>query len=284
MSTNDFQPATLRASLRSFVLEALSLADQVEALSAKLQPYGTDIRFLGGVCVADDAFTQWIKDLEKRVTEQYSGETTAEASLIYGNNGRYPCNGIPEDKDLRWEWCRAGNLAEYEPLLDKTLESIDFDVLSAEIKRQAGSMVGEGYKKAANLFAAFLGLTGYTPDPTLFKGNSLTFSWYFNNSITDRMDRTKGLGKLIDCASVVEQDAGITGLQQALDQIRRVIWEASSLEPLQNRTRMGNPAVLEGVTYKQKIKFSMAKDTADALLAFIAQFGDVDLTSTKLAA
>lgn len=288
----------LKANLLSFIRQALSLSSEIQRLSVEIADFGTDVRHLGGVSVVDDALREWLRKVEKAATAESGGnEYNFEISLS-NCDIRYP-RSVPDTYDrffrdggkgrnyrMAMIGAEQNGVDAVLEIVDEMLQLIDFEGIAGAISSQAKCLKGAGYAAAANNIAEFLGLSGYTPTPTELNRRGLVFYAYYGANV-DGMNKVNWTGDLSEVQKslvMAEQDTGISGVSLAVNQVYRVVFGTSGLNPIPLRTTAGIPGVLEALFFKNKTRFTLEGSRADALLSFVAEHASVDLKSFKNAA
>ena len=294
--TIEYRGHELKASLRAFINGALVCSQALAEQARKIEYYGVEIRFSGGVMVIDDALKEWAKRLETVATLENQAETKAEISLRDADL-RYPYS-VPCDRDREFSGtarrsfrddlirCLDTDVPAQMVIMDDLLTMVDFDAMARLIQSQAASLVKAGYEQAANEIAELLGFKGYTPKATKLTPRGLVFTSMYGgvNSGMDRFYFQQDLAKAADALRIAEADLGISGASGAISNVCQALSRYPSFETIPSRTVLGITGVLSALVFKGKTEFTVEASRADALLSFIAQYGSVELPVLTAAA
>lgn len=290
--------ADLKENLLTFIRQALALSSEITRLSNAIADYGVDVRHMGGVTVIDSALREWLRVVEKTASAENGGdEYNFEISLV-DCELRYPSSvpeaydrvfrDVSEPRNFRMQMISAEQDGVYAVMniVSDMLDLIDFEAMADAIASQAKSLKAAGFTAAANDIARFLGLEGYTPTPTELTRRGLVFYAYYGANV-DGMNKVNWTGDLVEVEKslrMAEKETGVGAVSQAVNQVYRVVFECTGLDPIPLRTTAGIPGVLEAVFFKNKTRFTLEGSRADALLSFIAEHASVDLKPFKQAA
>ncbi len=282
---NDVTPSELKQSLKDFITRALKLGHEMRVMAAKLEAFGPDVRFRSfGVCLVDDCLSRWITNIEKQATDENAAGTSAEIRLCYIDAINYPTS-VPGGGfysrviTLRDKWMDAeGSLETQFELLELLLADIRFDAMAKNIREQAGALVSAGYRQAADKIAGFLGLVGRSSKAPTLTDRGYVFESYHGGSSRgmERYDFMRELSSVADEVAVAEEYTGISGVQAALSNMHLQLFRADNNIDLPAQYSMGSPGVLSAKVFKNKTRFVLEQERADALLSFITEYGNTD--------
>jgi hypothetical protein len=287
--TIEYSGHELKASLRAFISGALVCSQALAELAKKIEFYGVEVRFSGGVLVIDAALKEWAKRLEGVATIENQAETQAVISLR-NDHLRYPYS-VPCDRDREFSGtarrsfrddlnrCSDTDNLSQMVIVDELLTMVDFDAMARLIQSQAASLVKAGYEQAANEIAELLGFKGYTPKTTKLTPRGLVFTSMYGgvNNGMDRFYFQQDLAKAVDALRIAEADLGISGTSRAISNVCQALSNYPGFETIPSRTVLGISGVLSAVVFKGKTEFTVEASRADALLSFIAQYSSIDL-------
>jgi hypothetical protein len=164
-----------------------------------------------------------------------------------------------------------GNSISLMDAIDSFLKSYDFELLVSELERLSVGLEQKGLREAADRIANDLGLNRDYGREHLPKRTAryLVFSrWLYADSFGGYGYRTtEDLHNLAKAFGAAEEDAGLAGLEQSMDEIVRVIGDAR--EKLPSRTKIGEDNAVEAVVYKEKLELRVNHDVGDGILAFV---------------
>lgn len=283
----NYTGAELRAHLVNFVREGLVAYLEAQERVGTLQSYYfADIRFPGAVTIVDSMLAGWAEELAGQASRQNNDGTDAAITFTLPSDGiKYPWRIA--DTGLFHAWLDLGDsrpLEDYMAMLDRTLEQTDFEAMAKSIDRQAASLVDLGLKSAARDVADFMNLTHRFRGAKL-KASGLEFEHTGGGEYEGRSRYflQQSIGEAISGFVIAERETGIDGLEDGILAVLKSFNDWSSIEPIPSRTKFGLGPVTATV-FKDKTKFVIASDVADALLSFVALHGDIEIPDLKAAA
>jgi len=277
----------LKAHLRSFLLQAITLGEESQRLAARMAPFGCDLSPVRGIRAADSALRTWVRAVEAQASEEYAEGTGAVLRLADIEGLSFP-NTVPDvgfsadrTESMRWDWIVAEkrDLKAQTEVMDKLLESIDFLTLEKGLQIEADGLAEKGKRDAADALANFLNLTGYARKPTALKPKGLMFTLHYGGTQEglDRYDFRGVLTQTADAIRIAEDETGIAGLGSTLNGIASELSRTVSHKNIPSRTQMGVPGLLSVTIFKNHSEFVMESSRADALLSFVAMYSTREL-------
>lgn len=241
--------------------------------------YNVEVSIPFAIEIADQLIASWAKGLIEQASRENNGGLNSEVTLpCPGDGSDYP---RMVDHPHRHKWVnleRSGFIEEHMALFDAVMKPVDFEIIAKTIKDQAGKLVDLGMKSAARDIASFLNLMPRGSFPVL-KTAGLEFSKYGGGS-SEGMDRyylIRDLEEALSSLSIAERESGINGVRRSVADIMGQLHRYGVIEDIPTRTKLGNPGILSATVFKNKTKFILSRDHADALLSFIALHGDIEL-------
>ena len=276
----EFTGSELKEHCRSFFEAGMQKFLSFSTTGHQLESFhGIEIRIPYGMEAAESLLATWQRELVEQASKENNGGLNAEIRLPNpGDGSDYP-RKIDDPYRMKWiDLKRDGFLEEHMALFDQVMKPVDFNLIEKAIKDQAGSLVDLGMKSAARDLTSFLNLMPRGENPAL-KPGGLEFSKYGGGS-SEGMDRyylIRNLEEALPSLDIAERDTGIDGICDAVSRIARELHGYGMIQTIPSRTKFGNPAILSATVFKDKTKFTLSREHADALLSFIAIHGDVEL-------
>ena len=276
----EFTGPELKKHCRSFFENGMNKFLEFSTKGHQLESFhGIEVRIPYSIEAAERLLSTWKRELIARASSENNGGLDAEIRLPDPDDG----SGYPDsiDDPHRMPWVnleRQGFIEEHMELFDAIMKPVDFDMIAKAIKDQAGSLVDLGMKSAARDLTSFLNLMPRGSNPVM-KTAGLEFSKYGGGS-HEGMDRyylIRDMEEALSALGVAEHETGVDGLCDAVSRITRELNAYGMIRDIPSRTKMGIPGILTATVYKDKTKFVLARDHADARLSFIALHGDIEL-------
>lgn len=275
-----YTPIELKAHMRAFILQAITLGEESLRLAAKMAPFGCGLRPVRGICAADSALRAWVGAVEAQASEEFSEGTGAVLRLNSIDGLSFPQQvpdfGFAESRtdSLRWDWINAEKqgLEAQSLVMEKLLDAMDFDALVKGLRIEAGRLADKGKRDAADAIAGFLGLTGYARKATVLKPKGLVFTMHYGGTQEglERYNFRDMLMKTAEAVGIAEEDTGVSGLRQVMVGVAEELFRTASHKDIPSRTQMGVPGLLAVTLFKNHSEFVMESSRADALLSFVA--------------
>lgn len=165
--------------------------------------------------------------------------------------------------------------ATTEELIEFALTSYSFSGLESELAKASASIEHAGFVDAANQLGAEFGLTYiHTHHASTLaikrqKGGYLLEMAYYGSY---SHDRTRSINSLKPKAITFQNETNVYGLSRCLDEILQLESGISFDQRIESRTKIGNRDSIEGVFFKDKIKFWLSPEMFEALVGFVKTY------------
>jgi len=281
----DYTGSELKANCREFFEAGIKQFLVFAMHGARLENrFGINVKPPFAIDVADQLIATWRSALVEQVSREHSEGLNSEISLPCPDDG----SGYPRivEHPQRHEWVQlrsSGLLEEHMALFDSAMAPVDFEAIEKAIKDQARTLVNLGLKSAARDVASLLCVMPRGPMPKL-TGKGLEFEKYGGCS-PEGMDRyylLRELEEVMASLKIAENETGIEGVHHGLSSILRELSGFGMIEDIPSRAKFGT-SVFSATVFKNKTKFVLARDHADALLSFIALHGNIELPTLEAA-
>lgn len=265
---HEFESSTPATRLRDNLNERMQtmitryrMAD--EAVRALRQSIGCETKMPYAKDAFESVFELWLSDAIRRFEAEGQGVGNAaiERSELSEN-----CCYVSVSYDLDTD--RGQPL---EQAADELIATFDFEQLVADLSSAADGLENKGLREAADRLVDDLSLnkSWRLTNPPKRTGRHWVFTArMYVDSMGYDYRLIEGLNKLARAFGVAADDAGLDGVEAAMNSIVGQINEAK-YKTLPSRTKLGN-AVVEGVIFKEKLELRVSPDVGDGLLAFIA--------------